>query len=148
MERFWSKVDRTGECWNWTGCTDKDGYGRFWWDSKERSIAAPRAAIMVEGGDIPSGMMVCHTCDNRLCVNPNHLYLGNAQSNMSDKMQRGRHKVSLGSKNGKATLDESTVKSIRRRYANGEKQADIMRDLGISRQLVHDIVRRRSWKHI
>lgn len=81
--RFWSKVDRTGECWTWTGGKYAEGYGRFW--DGERDVAAHRFAYELEVGPIPDGTEIDHTCHNdtgcllstrcphRACVNPAHL---------------------------------------------------------------------------
>ena len=89
MKRFWDKVDKTGECWIWTAYTKTDGYGQFKFDGKMRG--AHRMAWLLTNGEIPDGMLVCHTCDNPSCVNPNHLFLGTNQDNADDKMNKGRH---------------------------------------------------------
>ena len=83
--RFWSKVDKTGSCWVWTARCDKDGYGQF--DGKQ----AHRTIYSWEIGEIPVGLLVCHSCDNPPCVNPSHLWLGTAKDNAQDRENKGRN---------------------------------------------------------
>src|SRR6476659_8630141 len=93
-ERFWAKVEKGDECWIWTGCTDKDGYGRIRVDG---SRSGPRTPIRVHryswelhNGEIAEGLWVLHHCDNPSCVRPDHLYLGDAAQNNRDAMSRKR----------------------------------------------------------
>jgi hypothetical protein len=69
--RFWSKVDRTGDCWKWTAGLTGSGYGRFRWDGGE--VAAHRFAYELLVGAIPDGLQIDHLCRNRACVNPAHM---------------------------------------------------------------------------
>ena len=97
-ERFWEKVNilEKGDCWNWTASLrNKWGYGGFnVGRTPEKKtgkiVVASRYAYILTFGEIPSESMVCHTCDNPLCCNPNHLYLGTNKSNTADKVRRGR----------------------------------------------------------
>jgi hypothetical protein len=89
--RFWSKVDATGgidACWPWTGVRIPSGYGQLW--SGKRHRPATRIAVLLSGRDIPAGMIVCHTCDNPPCVNPDHLFVGTYSDNMRDMLAKGR----------------------------------------------------------
>ena len=89
MDRFWDKVDKTGECWIWTASKNKKGYGRFGFGS--RAQLAHRVSWLLSNGEIPDGMLACHTCDNPPCVNPSHLWLGTQKDNVVDMSSKGRH---------------------------------------------------------
>lgn len=108
-------------------------------------IAAHRASFKVFVGDIPDGMFVCHKCDVKACVNPEHLFLGTALENMRDKIAKGRSVYSLGVGNGAAKLTEIDVVDIR---ANSGTQREIARRYGISQTLVSQIKSHLIWRHI
>lgn len=71
MKRFWSKVEKTEGCWNWTACLTHDGYGRF--SLKRKARLAHVISYLLSGNEIPDGMTLDHKCRNRKCVNPDHL---------------------------------------------------------------------------
>lgn len=89
-DRFWPKVDKLGpdDCWIWNGSEHGRGYGGFSYQG--RSVPAQRIAWMLEYGDPPRHLFVCHRCDVPKCVNPAHLFLGTHQDNMDDMAAKGR----------------------------------------------------------
>lgn len=88
--RFWKYVNTDGDCWLWTGQCDRDGYGRIKLSRSKTSVGAHRLSYEMFNGAIPDGAIICHTCDTPACVNPRHLYAGDAASNARDKVERGR----------------------------------------------------------
>lgn len=87
-ERFFKYVNKTDSCWIWTGSPNSTGYGNLDIDGKK--VKAHRVSWILHKGEIPEGMYICHTCDTPLCVNPEHLFLGTAKSNMQDMKDKGR----------------------------------------------------------
>ena len=100
--RFWSKVDKKNNCWEWTAALfAKTGYGQFALTSKKPETAH-RMSWMLTHGEIPNGLFVLHHCDNRLCCNPSHLFIGTHKDNMVDMSQKGRHVGSRGKRHSEA----------------------------------------------
>lgn len=87
-ERFWAKVQVGPGCWPWTASLHTAGYGQFTVGRKPRR--AHRVSYELHNGPIPPGVLVLHSCDNRLCVNPTHLHLGNQALNAQECWGRGR----------------------------------------------------------
>lgn len=87
-ERFLRFVRKTESCWIWLGSIDKQGYGCF--NDRSKTVKAHRWAYKLFKGTLIGGPQVCHTCDNPICVNPDHLYLGNPLQNMQDLKDRNR----------------------------------------------------------
>lgn len=86
--RFWNSVDTSGECWIWTRGHDHFGYGTFFVENVH--VTSHRYAYASRYGPIPPGKHVLHKCDNPPCVRPDHLFLGDQQSNMADMLSKGR----------------------------------------------------------
>jgi len=143
-DRFWVKVDKSGGCWEWTAGKNAGGYGQIGFDGKMR--AAHRISWIMENGIIPKGMLICHVCDNRACVNPAHLFLGTHKDNTQDAVKKGR--MANGESSGLSRLTEKQVLSIRREYAEGKTQLELARKYNVSRITIHKIVTRKTWKHI
>jgi hypothetical protein len=145
--KFWPQVDKRGpdDCWNWLGTVGSGkgnlGRARFGWDYKD--FNASRFAYILLHGD-PGPLMVCHTCDNTLCCNPAHLFLGTALDNNSDAASKDR--TAFGVKNSKAKLDDGKIIQIRSRIRSGESYASIGRSYGVSRALIGLIKKGAIWR--
>ncbi len=89
---LWSRVDKTGACWTWTGRRNAGGYGVLRIRGRSSKILfAHRLAWELTNGPIPDGLFVCHHCDNPPCCNPEHLFVGTPKDNCHDMMAKGRH---------------------------------------------------------
>ncbi len=151
QERFWNKVEKTDTCWLWKGKLTH-GYGSLWWQrsGKRPEQGAHRVSYIFHIGEIPFGMDVCHICDNRLCVNPRHLFIGTQQENQQDKVNKGRNRYKLhyGEENGMAILNREQVREIRRKAKGGITKARLARDYGVSASCVYHLCSSnpgRSW---
>lgn len=154
--RFWAKVDKTDNCWNWTASTAK-GYGQF--KLRKKMVKAHRLSWFMHHGQEPPDC-VCHTCDNPLCVNPAHLWIGSNTENTADKVAKNRQargqehqaKVATYASRGTdlphAKLDEAKVAEVRQLKHDGWTRAAIARRYGVSPQAIGKILDGRSWGHV
>ena len=148
QEEFWAKVDRGNDCWKWRGNTGKDGYGRLRIGQGRAQYRAHRVAYRIAFDRDPEHLFVCHKCDNPVCCNPRHLFLGTAAENNDDKMAKGRHQTGdqIGEKNGNAKLDEATARLAIEMLKAGKTNVAIGKAIGISHSLVSRIRVGRSWR--
>ena len=149
--RFNNKVDtapghgRDGDCHVWRLAPDSQGYGSF--KCRGMRQGAHRASYLLSCGPVPVGMFVLHSCDNKMCVNPDHLRVGTTLDNMRDMSERGRS--AHGTKHPAAKLTDRHVREIRRRYAAGEiSQLALSEEFGVSQFLISKVVRREAWRHV
>jgi hypothetical protein len=145
VARFWAKVDKSGECWIWTGALNRQGYGQAW--DGERTRLAHRVAWELEHGPIPPGKSVCHDCpggDNPRCVR--HLWLGTHQENMRDCFRKGR--VSQAPKPRGTHMTLEVAREMRAQYAAGATIAQISRDYKLCLKAVSGVVRNRTWREL
>ena len=129
-------------CWEWQSTIKKNGYGAFWWRGK--SDRAHRVAYQLAWGEIPQGLVVRHTCDNRRCVNPKHLLLGTHMDNVMDAVERNR--TCRKERNGRAKLTQADVDSIRTLRAQGATQASLAERFGVSKSAIQWVLNGRNWK--
>lgn len=149
-DRFWEKVDQSAgpdNCWPWTAGRGRYGHFKF----RGHQVGAHRFSYLMVRGPIPDGLLVCHTCDNPICVNPRHLFLGTPLDNMLDKVAKSREshkgprKQIEGTRNGMAKLTPEQVRSIRGR---ADSRKIIAAEFGVSLSLVSAIRNNKIWKHL
>lgn len=136
---FYSAPDPSSGCILWTGFINKTGYGEL--KIRQKHHLAHRLSWSISQGPIPDGMFVCHKCDVRRCVNPDHLFLGTADDNTQDMMRKGRQRL-VGAPPVK--LDAVRARTIRESTESHRVIAD---RFGVSRSLVYAIKRRIVWAH-
>jgi ribosome-binding protein aMBF1 (putative translation factor) len=137
-----------GGCWLWLGNKHKQGYGKI--SVNGRAVMAHRVSYEMNCSEIPLGMMVCHKCDNPKCVNPDHLFLGSAQDNMTDKIMKGRHRgARRGESHHLAKLNKDQVMAIRDKYRDGNIfQRELASQYGVSQALINRIINNSVWSYV
>ena len=170
---FWKKVNKDGptmpcmetSCWMWAAGKSSNGYGTFCLSGK--TVRSPRVSWVLANGPIPHngsyhGFCVCHRCDNPLCVNPTHLFLGLHAANVADKVSKNRQAKgdangartrpetrARGEKQGRSKLTAEQIIQIRSLYATGRVfQRQLAVEFGVSGAAIGYIVRRKAWAHI
>lgn len=133
-ERFWSKVNKTSECWLWTGEL-REGYGRFNIDGKY--LSAHRVSWLLDDKTIPDGLLLRHKCRNRNCVNPEHLETGTQKENCEDRIRDGTFY---------RKLTGEQVLQIRARST--ENQRLLGEEFGVNQTTISDIITRKTWRHL
>ena len=127
-ERFYDKLPSNrnpGECWEWQGCKDNQGYGLTSLNYKE--LRAHRVAWELANGKIPEGKLVCHHCDTPSCCNPDHLYVGTIADNMRDKKVRGR--APRGEANPASKVPDKLVREAIELVRSGSSRAAAARHI-------------------
>lgn len=148
IARFWSKVDvreSDDQCWHWRAHVGQNGYGRFALGSGH-SVHAHRVAWEIVNGRPLGDHFACHTCDNKTCVNPFHIYAGDRQTNARDASERGLlGRPQVGQLNANAKLTEENVSKIRSLIAEGWTNTAIAKRFGVTHSMISRIRRGRSW---
>lgn len=171
VERFWSKVDKSGDCWEWRG-PRQYGYGVFSIDGK--NVRAHRHSWSLHHGDVGDGF-VLHGCHNRACVRPEHLRIGTHEENMADMKAANRQatgdrhgtkthpdsygpgkpsgwqtkpeRMPRGERHGAAKLNAADVREVRSAYASGSAtQVALAKRYGVTQSAISSIVRMETWR--
>lgn len=146
--RLLSKATRDGDCLVWNGGMGSGGYGTFHYNGKNRS--AHRVSYELHKGPIPAGAVVMHTCDNRRCINPEHLQLGTHTANMKDMRDKGRARYVGGTSHPNAKASPEIAAEIRRRYVPYSREngsCALAREFGLDQSTVHTIIRGDTWRN-
>ena len=147
-------------CWTWGGAANEKGYGYMAFRGKTWKVH--RASYSIFCGEIPDGLHVCHHCDNPSCVNPAHLFLGHAKTNMLDMVRKGRGKNCITSQQGhfkaghaprgerasSAKLARRAAEEILAKAAGGALTKDLMEEYGLARYAIQALLRGETWKDL
>jgi Autographiviridae endonuclease len=147
-------------CWEWIKSKNPSGYGIFKnlddrtqkSGNKMRGMLAHRASYIIYKGEIPPGKFVCHSCDNRGCVNPDHLWLGSPKDNARDALKKGKlhlegltYQLKKGCKSPASKL-EPYISEIKKRIESGERIAEIAEIYEVTPQTIYSIKHGKTWK--
>lgn len=136
---------KTDTCWLWMRGLNSYGYGTI--KHHGRNCQTHRVAWELANGPIPAGMMVCHKCDVRHCVNPEHLFLGTAFANKADCVAKGRH--AYGELDGNVKLSTSKVRRIKALYQTGLiSKVQLAKAFGVSDATIGHVVNGKTWVHV
>lgn len=161
LARFHARVDTAGDCWEWIGGRTMAGYGLFS-TTGNNHVLAHRFAYTLAYGPIPEGLLICHSCDNPPCCNPDHLWLGNDAVNAADMVAKGRstkgdrhafrqnpERAAHGENHVCAKLREVDVRAMRFRYAAGGVTFQELADAyGVTSGAISAVIMRKNWKHV
>jgi len=145
MKRFWDKVQKTENCWNWLA-TKRHGYGSFKY--KKRMVQAHRFSWKLYFGEISEGLDVCHRCDKPACVRPDHLFLGTAHDNVIDSIKK--HRFNLPGKSGHKAWNRNftaeEAQKIRKEYKTsrlGYKK--LGKKYGVANTVIRNVIKNPNW---
>lgn len=149
IDRFWAKVQKVDGCWTWSGYVNpQTGYGSLSMLG-ERGLTAHRVSWRLHIGDVPDGQCVCHRCDNRVCVRPDHLFLGSVAENNQDMWGKGRGVAPRGEQVWTAKLSPEVVQAVRAaRDTDRVSYRKLGQLFGISARNAEQICKRRIWRNV
>lgn len=156
-ERFWSFVNKTDGCWIWTGAKDADGYGHFTIRRQRKceQFRSHRMSWILTFGELAADILVLHNCDKnypcgdisyRLCVRPEHLWLGTNIENIRDMDEKRRR--AIGHRNGTAKLTDDKVRYARQQHAAGRSIVSIAKELEVTQSVMGKAISGQLWKHV
>ena len=134
-------VRKAGGCWQWTGALSKTGYGVI--NIQNRTVKAHRFSWEIHRGEIPSGLVICHRCDNRRCVRPDHLFMGTVADNNRDGYRKGRIKKRMTAK-----LTDVIVRRLRLIPCTMARCRQLAARYGTHPNIIYRAMTRRTWRHV
>lgn len=143
LKRFWTKIHKTSRCWVWLGKPGIHGYGRFY---TGHSIELVHRISWYLHNNMYPHLMVLHKCNNKLCVNPQHLKHGDHAENMLDRDTCGH--TPKGTKIGTSKLQDNIIVEIRQRLLSGQTQREIADHFGVCQQTISCINLGQVWRHV
>lgn len=155
VDRFFEFVEKSSGCWIWKGAKSSTGYGTFSINGKTER--AHRISAFINGLRVPAGMCVCHKCDVRECVNPEHLFIASQKDNVADAMTKNRHSVKngvnpmihdFGENHHSAKLDEGKVLEMRRIHSPKCGFGELGKMFGVSKFAAKKAVTGKTWAHV
>lgn len=145
IDRFLEKISlpkQLHDCWEWNASTGSHGYGQLMMPGN-KPITSHCFSYKHFIGPIPTGLHVLHSCDNRKCVNPSHLFLGTNNDNIQDRVNKGRSVKAM------AKLSEDDVREMRRLYNVDDVPVSVLaQQFGIKPRTVYDVIKYVTWKHL
>lgn len=151
LRLFFNLLEKTDNgCWEWTGAVrnEKDRYGIFYFKKSKISIGTHRFSWIYHNNVIiPTQVFVCHKCDNKICSNPDHLFIGSCRENILDAKKKGL--LAMGEKAGMAKLTDKSVREIKLAWNNGSgTQSSLARKYNVKQSNIWLIVNGKAWEHI
>ncbi len=148
--RFWRHVDKSDECWIWTGGRLPSGYGFFevGTHKQHKKARAHRLSWELTNGAIPLGLSVLHRCDNPSCVRPTHLFLGTQSDNIKDMYRKGRSNIPRGERRHGSKLTETEVAKIKAQLSRGLSVWVISKATGHNYSTIAHIKTGRNWNWV
>jgi hypothetical protein len=149
-KHFYTKFQKVSSgCWEWIAGLNNKGYGLYY--INQEKIYAHRYSYIIHKGVIPEKMCVLHKCDNTICINPSHLWLGTQSENMKDAAKKGRMdkiKKNKGEDVKNSVLTNEKVKEIKIKLKNGEIGVKLAKEYGVTKTTIYQIKHGKWWKHI